>query len=143
VSVYFDTAYVAKCYVNEPDSLRVRAVLRAASGGHSSALCRPELATVLRRHAREGALTARQASHLHDDFVIDVARGVWTLLPLSDAFLARVAARVAALDPHTFVRAADAIHLWAASEAGFPDVWSNDRHLLAAAPAFGLRGRSA
>jgi hypothetical protein len=29
VSVYFDTAYVAKCYVNEPDSLRVRAVLRA------------------------------------------------------------------------------------------------------------------
>jgi predicted nucleic acid-binding protein len=143
VSVYFDTAYVAKCYVNEPDSPRVRAVLRAASGGHCSALCRPELAAVLLRHVREGALTVQQAARLRADFVADVARGVWTLLPLSDAFLGRVAARVAALDARTFVRAADAIHLWAAIEAGFQDVWSNDRHMLAAAPAFGLRPRSA
>jgi predicted nucleic acid-binding protein len=143
VSVYFDTAYVAKCYVNETDSRQVRAVLRGAGGGHSSALCRPELAAVLLRHVREGALTPGQAGRLHVDFRADTDRGVWTLLPLSEAFLARVAARVLALGPGTFVRAADAIHLWTASEAGFDEIWTNDRHLLAAAPAFGVRGRSA
>jgi predicted nucleic acid-binding protein len=141
--VYFDTAYVAKCYVNEADSRRVRAVLRGGGGGHSSALCRPELAAVLLRHVREDALTSGQATRLHADFLADIDRGVWTLLSLSEAFLERAAARVLALEPDTFVRAADAIHLWAASEAGFGEIWSSDRRLLAAAPAFGLRGRTA
>jgi hypothetical protein len=29
-----------------------------------------------------------------------------------------------------------------ARDAGFSEIWSNDRHLLAAARHFGLRGRS-
>jgi hypothetical protein len=33
-------------------------------------------------------------------------------------------------------------YLCAAGEAGFTEVWTNDRHMLGAAPAFGLRGRS-
>jgi hypothetical protein len=36
----------------------------------------------------------------------------------------------------------DAIHLVTALEASFPEIWSNDRHLLGAAEHFGLRGRS-
>jgi predicted nucleic acid-binding protein len=41
-----------------------------------------------------------------------------------------------------FLRSGDAIHLVNASQAGFPEVWTNDRHLLSAAPHFGLAGRS-
>jgi predicted nucleic acid-binding protein len=40
------------------------------------------------------------------------------------------------------LRTADAVHLATAQEAGERHVWTNDRHMLAAAPYFGLEGRS-
>jgi predicted nucleic acid-binding protein len=143
VSAYFDTAYIAKCYVNEPDSAKVRALLRSSGGAHSSSLARAELAATLLRHVREGSLDRKQGARLHADFVADIEAGVWTMVAVSDAFMDRVAQRLAQVPPATLVRAGDAIHLCAASEAGFPDVWTNDRHMLGAAAAFGLRGRSA
>jgi hypothetical protein len=41
-----------------------------------------------------------------------------------------------------FIRTADAVHLATAHEIGERDVWTNDRHMLAAAAYFGLTGRS-
>src|SRR5580704_10921618 len=41
-----------------------------------------------------------------------------------------------------FVRSADAVHLTTAQEAGEREVWTNDRHMLAAAAYFGLSGQS-
>jgi hypothetical protein len=54
----------------------------------------------------------------------------------------RVAVRLSQIPPATHVRAGDAIHLCAASWAGFSEEWTNDRHMLAAAAALGLRGPS-
>jgi predicted nucleic acid-binding protein len=50
---------------------------------------------------------------------------------------------VATLPPAVFLRAGDAVQLVSALEAGEPEVWTNDRRMLAAAPHFGLVGRSA
>lgn len=41
-----------------------------------------------------------------------------------------------------FLRAEDAVHLTTAQDLGEADLWTNDRHLLAAASHFGLIGRS-
>ena len=41
-----------------------------------------------------------------------------------------------------FIWTADALHLIAAQEAGELEVWTNDRHMLAAADYFGLSGRT-
>jgi len=41
-----------------------------------------------------------------------------------------------------FIRTADALHLTTAREIGKRDVWTSDRHMLAAAAYFGLTGQS-
>jgi len=142
VSIYFDSAYVAKCYINEPDSARVRAFVRYESDLHTSALCLAELACIFQRHIREKGLTRSQAFELRGTFAGDVENGVWSLVPVSDALLRNVEAAVRNLAPRVYLRADDAIHLVSAREAGFSEIWSNDRHLLAAARHFGLRGRT-
>ncbi len=144
MSLYLDTAYVAKCYLNEPDADAVRTLVRGESGLTSSIWCRPELACVLLRHVREGALRRAQANDLQAAFDEDVAAGAWTVLPLSTAVLDEVDDRLRRLRRRdVFLRAGDAVHLATARQAGFTDVWTSDRHLLAAAPRFGLKGRSA
>jgi hypothetical protein len=40
---YFDSAYVAKCYLNDPDSESVRDLVRVPVPLYSSALCVPEV----------------------------------------------------------------------------------------------------
>ena len=106
-------------------------------------LCTGELGCVLHRHIHAGGLTRAQAARLRRMYEDDVHAGVWTLLPITLGVLDEVARRVAALHVSVCIRPADAIHLTTAAEAGFGDVWTSDRHMLAAARAFGLVGRSA
>jgi predicted nucleic acid-binding protein len=47
---------------------------------------------------------------------------------------------IGALSDEILCRAADALHLACAAVHGFDTIYSNDRHLLAAAPHFGLEG---
>ena len=140
--LYFDTAYIAKCYLNEPDAKTVRQLASLATGLFSSAWCLPELACVFQRHIRESRLSVDQVSKLRNLFLEDVRNGVWSLFPLSEHFLYRVESRIAGLPPSAYLRAGDAIHLTAAQDEGFTELWSNDRNILKAAQIFGLTGKS-
>lgn len=140
--LYFDTAYVAKCYLNEPDGKAVRRLAMRASGLCSSMLAIAELACVFQRQIRERRLDPDQAAEWRTRFLGDVQSGVWVLLPVSDRLLRRVEAAVSALPPAAWLRAGDAIHLVTARESGFEEVWTNDRHMLDAAAHFGLTGKT-
>lgn len=143
MSLYLHSAYIAKCYLNEPDAERVRALVRDQSGLASSAWCRAELACVFRRHIREGSLKAAQARALHAMFLEDVRAGAWNLLPVTSELLEGLESKLSKLRKRDlFLRAGDAVHLVTAAEAGFREVWTNDRHMLSAARSFGLKGRS-
>jgi predicted nucleic acid-binding protein len=142
VRLYLDSAYVAKCYINEHDSAAVRALVRGDRDLESSALSVAELACIFHRHVRERGLTRAQALRLRDTFLEDVEAGVWLLHPVSDDLLRQVEASVRNLASNVYLRAGDAIHLVSARNAGFSEVWSNDRHLLGAARHLGLRGCS-
>lgn len=83
-----------------------------------------------------------EAERCRGFFLHDVRDGILLLLPVSDRVLYRVEALTRSLPASSFLRAGDAIHLTTAREAGFDEIWSNDRHLLAAARYFGLLGRS-
>ncbi len=70
----------------------------------------------------------------------DVSAGAIRWLPLTSATFSLAEEVYLSAPPETFLRAFDALHLACAAANDFTEVYSNDRHFLAAAPLFGLRG---
>jgi len=141
--VYLDSAYIAKFYVNEPDSPRVRAAISGADTLVSSMWAMGEVTCAFHRHLREGALDTSQYRELLTAFLDDAATGNWTLIPVTEGLLRTMVTLLSALPPTIYLRAADAIHLTTALDLGEREIWTSDRHVLAAAPHFGLTGRKA
>jgi predicted nucleic acid-binding protein len=140
--LYFDTAYLAKCYWNEPDGSLVRELAQRADGLYSSAICIAEMACLAHRKVREGPVTPADAMIRRNLFLEDVNTGVVTAAPVTDRLLRKVEAATRALPQLCDLRTFDALHLVTAVDSGFLEVWTNDRHMLAAAPHFGLAGRT-
>jgi predicted nucleic acid-binding protein len=140
--VYFDTAYIVKFYRNEEDSPKVRNLVRTAGTVYSSLWAFTEFHAVLHRHVREGILNIRDARTLAREFAAQIEEGIWKLLPVSETALRNTAASLLSAPPVLFLRAGDGLHLQAAHDAGEKEIWTNDRHMLTAAPHFGLKGRS-
>ena len=140
--MYFDTSYIAKFYFNEPESPRVRELVRKADAIYSSLWALAEFHAVLHRRVREGASTRRAARELALRFSQHIEDGLWNLVPVNEALLRRTSALMVSAPRDLFIRTADAVHLTTAQELGERDVWTNDRHMLAAAAYFGLVGQS-
>jgi len=140
--MYLDSAYIAKYYVNERDATAVRKLIRQASRICSSSWALVEVSCVFLRHIREESLTVSQGHELMNVFRSHVEADFWNLIPVTDALLGRTASLIRGLPTNVPLRAGDAIHLASALEAGETEVWTNDRHLLAAAASVGLRGKS-
>jgi predicted nucleic acid-binding protein len=140
--LYFDSAYMAKCYLPEPGAEKVRALARSATGLYSSALSLAELACVFHRQIRERVAPPEAIAALRTHFADDLRNEVWSLIPVTDRLLHRVDSLVRRLHPECLLRAGDSIHLATAIDSGFHEIWTNDRRLLAAAEAAGLEGRS-
>ena len=138
---YFDSAYVAKCYLNEPDSTMVRALARSSEGVTSSALCIAELACTVHRKIREGTLSPLEALTLRQYFMSHIASEIWLLIPISNRILRQVELLTRSLPQTMPLRALDAIHIASAIDEAFAEIWTNDHRLLAAAAHFGLKGR--
>lgn len=140
--MYFDTAYIAKYYVNEADSAAVRAFVDSVVPISCSQWVLPEFHSVLHRHIRQRSLTAPEARLLAKMFASHVETGMWKLLPVSEATLQRSRDHLLSAPSTLFLRAGDAVHLQTALDAGEREIWTNDRHMIAAAKHFGLKGRS-
>lgn len=140
--VYFDAAYVAKCYLKEAGGADIRDLARSAAAVYTSALTIAEMSCVFHRHLRERTLNTRTAQEARDQFLDDLRNEIWTLLPITDRILRQVEFHVRRLPNNIFLRAGDAIHIVSAVDAGCNEIWTNDRHLLAAAAHFGVKGRS-
>jgi len=84
---YFDSAYVVKCYLNDPDSERVRDLVRTPVPLYSSALCISEVTCAIHRRYRERQLTRKQMLDTTAAFRSHIELGTWTLVPLSESLL--------------------------------------------------------
>lgn len=98
-----------------------------------------EVVSVLHRHLREKRLTSGEFRLLTAQVEADVRAGLWNSLPVTGALIEAQTQRMRMLSDRVFLRAADALHLTCAAEAGLKEIYSSDRHLVAAAPHFGLK----
>ncbi len=138
--IYLDSAYIAKCYLREPGSDAVLDLVEASAGRTSLLLALTEVQSTFHRQLREGRLNQAAYLKVSRRFEDDQAADLWYWLPVTESLVRESVARLQTLPPTTFLRSADCLHLCAAVEAGFKEIHSNDRHLLAAASHFGLRG---
>jgi predicted nucleic acid-binding protein len=139
--LYADSCYLVKFYCTEPGSDETRKAL-SSQQVVCLALGQVELVATFHRKVREGAIDSIVLSKLMRQLRADNESGLWTWLPVTNELLAQVSATFAKLPKDVYLRTLDALHLEAARSAGLKEIYSSDRHLLAAASHFGLRGRN-
>ena len=139
---YFDSAYIAKFYLDEPDSRAVRHLAESLGQVRCASIGQVEVAAVFHRKFREGVIEAEVLREVLAQFDDDCRDGLWTWLPLTPPLAATSAAAFARLPRSVFLRAADAVHLVCAFEHGLTEIYTNDRHVSAAARHFRLKART-
>ena len=137
---YYDANYLFKLQCVENGTAEVRAHAATVNILCIAAHGRAEYASAAFRKVREGFATQSEYQLAIAQVKADAATGNLKFLPLTEVILDRVEQAFASAPANTYLRAADALHLATAAEHGFTEIHSNDKHLLAAAPLFGLAG---
>lgn len=140
--IYFDTAYLLKCYVKDAGWEEVHALARKEELIACSAYGKMELYAALHRKRREGEVTGKQLTIIFRQIDLDDSQHLWNWLSLTESIMSSVVGSFRMLPESVFVRTADAVHLVTAKTNGLSHIYSSDTHLLAAAPYFGLEGRN-
>ncbi|MBC7820731.1 MAG: type II toxin-antitoxin system VapC family toxin [Planctomycetaceae bacterium] len=136
--IYFDTAYMLKCYVSEPGSQEVRDTWKNEPATACCEFGKMEFVAALHRVHREGRVTSEELHILLRRWHKDQELGLWNWLPLHAMIIEEVLRMFETLPREVYLRAGDAIHLACARENGFTAIYTNDRHLKSAANHWGL-----
>jgi len=139
--IYFDTSYLVRLYYRDAGAEAVRALAatdHVACAAHGQA----EMMAAFHRKLREGAIRPVVYSALLGQVQAHIEVGAFHWLAPDEEMFLRIGQVYRSLPGSVFLRAADAIHLATAAEAGFRVVYSNDAHLLAAASHFGIEGKN-
>ena len=139
--IYFDTSYLVRLYYQDPGAEAVR-TLAASDHVASAAHGQAEMMAAFHRKLREGAIRPAAYAALVGQVRAHIDAGAFRWLAQDQEIFLRIRQVYQRLPATVFLRAADAIHLATAAEAGFRIVYSNDSHLLAAAKHFGVEGKN-
>jgi len=140
VPAYFDSALVAKFYVNEAGREAVRALATSAGAVVTSGIAIAEVSAAFHRKYREGAIDMVTFAALQGQFAHDIHNGLWTFVGPTEALLQQVHRLFLRLEKSVFLRSLDALHIVTAQGEQFDRLYSNDRHVLAACRQLGLVG---
>jgi predicted nucleic acid-binding protein len=140
--IYCDTAYLLKWYLDEEGSTEVRDLIGNQRVVSSLAIARLELSAAFHRKLREKDLSASAHRTVIRQFRSDCSAGIWAWIDPDAQIIEAACQRYEKLSSKVFLRAVDALHLTCAKENGFREIYTNDRHMLAAAKHFGLKGRN-
>jgi predicted nucleic acid-binding protein len=138
--LYFDSALIAKFYVNEPGRDAIRDLAKNAGIVVTSGIAVAEISAAFHRKLREGAIAQDVFKALQGQFKHDLDSGLWRLIPPTEALLEEAHTLFSRLDSTVFLRSLDALHLVTAKAEHFTRLYTNDRHLLMACSNVGIEG---
>src|ERR1700722_17923855 len=102
--IYFDTSYLAKCYLNETGSAEVRQIAQWQPAVCCCGCGGIEVMSTFHRNLRDGLLAKSQFDTVARQFESDDQSGVWIWLPLTADLCRKTAARIKARPASTFHR---------------------------------------
>ncbi|NJK90492.1 MAG: type II toxin-antitoxin system VapC family toxin [Blastochloris sp.] len=137
---YFDSTYLFKVHCVEYGTTEVRACAATMDCVVSALHGRAEFASACHRKMREKSGTQEHLKEMLAQLEMETHLGALRWLPITKDIVALVESIYQCAPAHIFLRASDALHLACAAHHGFKEIYSNDQHLLAAAPLFGLKG---
>jgi uncharacterized protein len=136
--LFCDTSTLAKYYVSESQSEKVRVKLDKEDQVVLCEIAKAELAGTFHRHLREQKWTAQEFQAVVRQFLADDLSGYWTWLPLESNIIRQAVDAYITLPKTIFLRAADCLHLITALHHGFFEIYTHDIHQVQAARALGL-----
>ena len=139
--LYFDTSYLVRIYIDDEGYNQVRSLADTAPVA-SSFHGEIETIAALHRLYRDKRLPHADYLNFLDQFQADSKAGSFKWLTAGRELVPKLETVYRHASAKFFLRAADALHLACARENGFTEIYSNDAHMLAAAPAFGLKARN-
>ncbi len=137
MSAYIDTSALAKCYVREPQSLRVLEWADAQGAPVTAALTLVEFRCLLGRRRRGGQIDSQLEQRALAEFDGHVRSGAWRIHPIPFGDYASARDLIDVL-PNLPLRALDAMHLAAARSCGASHFATADKIQADAAEALGL-----
>ncbi len=137
---YFDSALVAKFYLNESGRGVIRRLAATSGVVVTSGIAFAEVSAAFHRKLREGALERDVFDALQGQFREDLKRNLWHLAWPTEDLFHQVHALYSRLEGTVILRPLDALHLVTAKAAHFDRIYSNDRHLLNACASVNLQG---
>ena len=138
VPAYFDSALVAKFYLNEPGRDVVRRLARDAGVVVTSGIAVAEVSTAFHRKFREGAVDKAVSCRGSSSTTWNTGSGSSSDQPRR--CFSRSMPCFLRPDKAVFLRSLDALHLVTARAEHFDRIYSTDRHLLNASASVALKG---
>ncbi|CAN5768042.1 hypothetical protein BH11VER1_BH11VER1_39700 [soil metagenome] len=138
--LFFDASYLVRLYLEDTGFEEVRKLAAEAPALASAWHAQAEIIAALHRAFRKDRFTAERYLFAMNQFKLEQHSRHFVWCALTDKVQARLEKAFQSAPSSTFLRSADALQLACAAEHGFKEVYSNDRHFLAAAHHFGLKG---
>lgn len=140
--IYFDSAYLFRLYLKGDQTQKIEDFLKSGEVIASSLHGKTELYSAFHRGFRENLYPLNQIEKMIEQVNLDTLQENLHWFPITEKTVTCTQAVYSTAPASCFLRGADALHLACASENGFQTIYSNDKHLLAAAPLFGLKGKN-
>jgi predicted nucleic acid-binding protein len=137
---YFDSALIAKFYLNEPGRDVIRQIAAKAGLVITSGIAAVEISAAFHRKYREGAIDRSVFDALNGQFDHDLSAGLWRWIGPTEELLEQVRRLYRRLAGSVYLRSLDALHLVTAKAERFERIYSNDRHLLRACASLDIEG---